>query len=286
MTLTDLILRKACGLSNRAVLQFARWRYPRPPDWCRRIAFSEQEAWEPVLRRAFTGWPVDLVFARFADLTLEDFDLVVPLNVGDALWLTAQADFNSRNAIPVAPADVIETCDDKKAFEDAITAAGLGIHVPSRAERTTYPYVLKKRRDHSSISTRIIRDEADEERLGPLARDPEYFTQDLIRGRREYATHINFMAGEVVSELTVEFTFSIDHGIKLKDPVLFQRYVRCPDLLPMEAMLRALRYEGLCCFNYKLSNGRIVVFELNPRFGGTLCPYFFAFVGALGARRK
>jgi len=36
------------------------------------------------------------------------------------------------------------------------------------------------------------------------------------------------------------------------------------------AILPSLRYEGLCCFNYKMDNGVLVVLELNPRFGGSL----------------
>jgi hypothetical protein len=31
-----------------------------------------------------------------------------------------------------------------------------------------------------------------------------------------------------------------------------------------------LNFQGLCCFNYKLVDGQPVIFELNPRFGGSL----------------
>lgn len=284
--MTDLILRKAYDLTNRAVLQLARWRFRKPPDWCRRIAFSEQESWEPVLRNGFAGWSIDIVFANIPDLALEEFDLVVPLNVDDALWLAAQPVFNARNPIPMPSTEVINLCDDKQAFSNALVAAGFGMHVPLRATPTVYPYILKKRRDHSSISTQIIRDAADERGLRNLAQDPEYFTQQLVLGCREYATHISFIGDSVVSELTLEYTFPTDQGIKLRSPVLYRRYTRCPDLALLVGILRALRFEGLCCFNYKLARGRVVVFELNPRLGGTLCPYFFAFVGALAGPRR
>jgi hypothetical protein len=76
--------------------------------------------------------------------------------------------------------------------------------------------------------------------------------QRLILGCKEYATHINFIDGRVVSELTVEYVFATAQSIKVKDRAL-QRYVRCPDLTALVTILRALNYEGLCCFNYKRS---------------------------------
>jgi hypothetical protein len=37
-----------------------------------------------------------------------------------------------------------------------------------------------------------------------------------------------------------------------------------------EEVLRTMRYEGFSCFNYKLVNGQPRLFEVNPRFGGSL----------------
>jgi hypothetical protein len=268
---------------NRASLQLARWRFPCSPDWCRRIAFSESEAWEPFIRSGFAHWRIDIQFAKLTDLLLDDFDLVVPLSIKDALWLASQDNFNARNAIPVSPVEVIELCDNKEAFLNAALAAGFGSHLALNGPKS-YPYILKKRRDSGSDSTQIVRSELDEERFRPLLLDRDYFTQRLVPGGKEFATHINFTDGKVVSELTVEYTFATDLPVKSKNRDI-RRYVRCPDLPVLVSMLRALKYEGLCCFNYKVLDGVVTVFELNPRFGGSLCPIFFAFVGAIRDRR-
>lgn len=279
-----ILLRTRQFFANRATVQYAKWRFPRPPGWCRRIVFSDQKLLEPSIRRGFAHWPVEIEFANPANLILDNYDLVVPLNVSDALWLSQQAKFNERNPIPVPSAKLIGLCDDKKAFDSTLMELGFSANVPVLTKSKSYPYIVKKRRDHSSINTHIIHDRTDESHLRLLLDDPEYVVQRLVLGHKEYATHINFTGGKVVSELTVEYTFSSDKAIKVKDKAA-RRYGHCPDIRVLEAMLRALRYDGLCCFNYKIENGVLIVIELNPRFGVSLCPLFFTFVGAIKARQ-
>lgn len=218
-------------------------------------------------------------------MRLDDFDLVVPLNVADVRWLAKESRFNPRNAIPVPPLDVIDLCDDKQAFVNALTAAGFGSNLSLRTSNLI-PYILKRRSDHSSISTVIVRDKIDETTRCALLQCADYCSQRLILGFSEHATHINFMDGRVVSEVTVEYTFATEQSIKFKGRDLYSRYIRCPTLPVFAAMLRTLKYEGLCCFNYKMVDGKPIVFELNPRIGGSLCPLFFMFVSAFPGENK
>jgi hypothetical protein len=263
----------------------AKRRFRKPPDWCRRIAFSQKADWEPLIREGFASWPIEIVFAKLPELALDDFDLAVPLVLTDTRWLAARSNFNERNPIPVPPVEVIDLCDDKLAFDKALAAMGLASHAALR-NSTEYPYFLKPRRGAWSIGTHIVHREVDEQILSTQLHDRDYFTQRLILGRKEYATHINFIDGRVVSELTVQYVFATAQSIKVKDRAL-QRYVPCPDLTALVTILRALNYEGLCCFNYKTVDGvGPVVFELNPRFGGSLCELFFAFVGAISDSRN
>ena len=49
--------------------------------------------------------------------------------------------------------------------------------------------------------------------------------------------------------------------------------------------MRDLDYTGTCCINYKLADGVPMLFEINPRFGATLCadinPYLDAYLASL-----
>jgi hypothetical protein len=207
--------RKAYDLLKRTTVTLAKRRFRKPPDWCRRIAFSQNADWEPYIRKGFASWPIEIVFAKLPELALDDFDLVVPLELTDTRWLAAQ-DFNERNPIPVPPVEVIDLCDDKLAFDKALAAMGLGSHAALR-NSTAYPYVLKPRRGAGSIGTHIVHREVDEQSLSTQLHDRDYFTQRLIPGCKEYATHINFIDGRVVSELTVEYVFETAQSIKGKD---------------------------------------------------------------------
>jgi hypothetical protein len=151
--LTFPVRRRLDDLLDRARRAVAKGRYQKPPDWCRRIAFSPKD-WEPRIREGFASWPIEITFAKFTELTLDDFDLVVPLEIDDARWLAAQTDFNERNAIPMPPVEVIDLCNDKLAFDSALASLGFGSHAASR-NSTGYPYVLKPRREEASVGTHI-----------------------------------------------------------------------------------------------------------------------------------
>jgi hypothetical protein len=223
--LTFPVRSRLDGLLRRTRRAVAKRRNKKTPDWCRRIAFSPTpKHWEPDIRKGFAGWAIEITFAKLTELTLDDFDLVVPLEIGDARWLAAQSDFNERNAIPMPPVEVIDLCNDKLAFDSALASLGFASHAALR-NSTAYPYVLKPRQGSASVGTHIIRGEVDEQSLSVQLHDPNYFTQRLIPGRKEYATHLNFTDGRVVSELTVEYTFATNQPIKFTDRAL-KRVIR------------------------------------------------------------
>jgi predicted ATP-grasp superfamily ATP-dependent carboligase len=49
-------------------------------------------------------------------------------------------------------------------------------------------------------------------------------------------------------------------------------------------LLNAIGFEGLCCIDYKVKNGIPYIFEINPRFGGSLSFYFFSFLRHLNKK--
>ncbi len=66
-----------------------------------------------------------------------------------------------------------------------------------------------------------------------------------------------------------------------EQPPHYRRLRRATHLPLFRDMLNAVGYEGLCCVNYKLQDGRVRFLEINPRFGASLAPWFFAMVRAL-----
>lgn len=60
-----------------------------------------------------------------------------------------------------------------------------------------------------------------------------------------------------------------------------RRLVTTPHLSVLERMLAAIGYEGLCCVDFKVRDGRLQLLEINPRLGGSLAPSFGAFISRL-----
>ena len=142
----------------------------------------------------------------------------------------------------------------------------------------TYPYILKKKVDVSGENCHIIYDERQEQPFNKLLTDLNYFTQELIEGTFEYATHILFKGDEIVCSLNIKYVFDKEFPIKGKDKQLYKRITYCPYLETFSEILKSIGFEGLCCVNYKVRNKQPMIIEINPRCGYSLNPYLFSFV--------
>lgn len=249
-----------------------------------RILFSRKDDWEPLLRDAFRGTRHRLDFDDLTGDTIARHDLVVPLTIADvkALCGTAMA---AHSLLPLPSRASVALLDDKLAFHQAMLAAGLGRFVPAVGAQPFMPYILKRRTDECGAHTHVVGSWQRQSALAHLVADPDYFCQELVPGDREYATHILFAAGRIRYALTIEYRFAGMVFVKGRDASSRTAPVANPDCLDVFAqMLSAAGFRGLCCVNYKLVDGRPRVFEINPRCGFSLCPYFPRVVDALRPR--
>lgn len=111
--------------------------------------------------------------------------------------------------------------------------------------------------------------------------DPGYFCQQVVAGADEYATHILFKNNRIVNSLTIKYTFFSDLPINGKEKMQYSYVSKCDYLDKFSAILNSISYEGLCCFDYKVVDNKPQIFEINPRFGGSLSLYFFIFLKKL-----
>lgn len=223
-----------------------------------------------------------MTFAEVTAEALDAHDLVVPLTLADAKHLRELESLLARNPLPLPDAACVALCDDKLACNRALAAAGFGDHVPEIADGLPFPYVLKKRIDAWGDNTHVVANAEQERRFAALIDDPEYFRQAYVPGQREYAAHLVVHRGRIIAALAVEYGFTRELHKKSREQPPDYRRLRRPTHLPLfRDMLAAIGYEGLCCVNYKLEDGRLRLLEINPRFGASLAPWFFAMVRAL-----
>jgi hypothetical protein len=247
----------------------------------RRILFPPT-AMEAELRRAFELGGDRLTFAEPTAGNLREHDLVVPLTLEDLERLRAFGPLLDRNPLPLPDPACVGLCNDKLRFNRALIAAGFGECVPDISDALPFPYVLKKRIDAWGDNTHVVAGAEDERRLSALLHDPDYFRQAFVPGRREYATHLLVLDGRIAASLAVEYGFEQPLHKKCREqPPHYRRLRRATHLPLFRDMLRAIGYEGLCCVNYKLQDGRVRILEVNPRLGASFAPWCFVMVRAL-----
>jgi len=152
--------------------------------------------------------------------------------------------------------------------------AGLGDFVPGSI--IEFPYILKGKTGEYSKETFIINNAEDEERYSEAINSPNYFKQQLIAGDTEYATHIVFKNGKIVASVTVCYKYTQAVYLQGETKQICSYVVKSRHLDAFATILNTIGYEGLCCIDYKIHKGVPKIFEINPRFGGSLCNYFFS----------
>ncbi|MEH6583391.1 MAG: hypothetical protein V7754_15750 [Halioglobus sp.] len=244
------------------------------------ILFSTYGGYIERLKFAFRFTPHQI---RFEDLTRDNMaecDLVIPLTM-DAFWFADEyRSVVPNNAFPIPTRRAQDSCDDKYLFSTCMADAGFSEYIPRFGQQLPFPYIRKKKVSYSSHNVFIIKDKADEAKYTEQLSSDEYYSQEMIPGQIEYATHILFKDNRIVKTLSIESRFQVDYPVKNHDHQLPLRICACPHLEVFADMLRAIGFEGLCCFDYKVLNGKPKVLEINPRFGSSLTQFVVPFVTA------
>jgi carbamoylphosphate synthase large subunit len=206
----------------------------------------------------------------------------VPLSTHDLAALEPLRARFAGHPIALPSGDCIALCEDKPRFNAVLIERGFGAHVPAMQGPFAFPYIVKKRRAEWGEHCHVVARPDDERRYAAQLADPDYFRQAFVPGATEFTTHVLVRGGRLVRALTLEFSFAHALPVKSRDcqPVAIRLRRTAHDRL-FEAMLRAIGFEGLGCFNYKLVAGQPQVFEFNPRFGASLAPYFPTFLRSL-----
>jgi hypothetical protein len=242
------------------------------------ILFSKHPGLEQEVTNGFRFSRHKITFAELSSANIEDFDLVVPLYIRDLKYLNEVKHLIRDNPIPIPSVESISLCDDKFIFNQALIAKGFASFIPRVDGVLAFPYMLKKRVDDSSRIAHMISNSDEEQFFNNVISSPEYFRQEMIRGDREYATHILIKDRKITHSINIEYVFDTDLPIKGKNKAIYTKISRCPYLDTFASILTALDFEGLCCVNYKEVDSQPLIFEINPRFGGSLCPFFFTFI--------
>jgi len=244
-----------------------------------KILFSRKEDWEPVIRWNFRYTQHELTFGNLSVENIEKYDLIVPLTIDDIKYLNGVRHLIINNPIPIPTTESLCLCDDKRLFNQTLIENNFGNFIPTMSNELQVPYILKKKIDGFGVNSHVIYDREQELKFPEAASSQDYFRQELVPGKYEYATHILFSKGKIVHSINIEYTFETDIFIKGKNKQISMKKVsQCLYLSAFSSILNLIGFEGLCCVNYKVIDNQPLIFEINPRFGGSLCNHFFSFM--------
>lgn len=242
-----------------------------------RILFGNHPTQMPAIARDIDHHRFEASFAPFEAVDPARFDLVVPLRV-EQIDAARPAAALGRATLP-AP-ELVALADDKLAFNQWLIAHGFAAHVPELlgSAPATYPYIVKARHSDFGLGCRMIRAPGEDE----AGDDPALFRQRAVTGADEYVLHLLRVGGRI--------RFHVAYRYDMAQPLAIRGALDAPaSIVPAEpgaalelcaAILNALGYEGLCCFNWKLEGGRAMLLEMNPRFGGSLVGVVSDYVAA------
>ena len=281
-TILETILNKLtqfnARITNRLFLTFHLFQSVFSTKRGLKILFTDHIGLKVQLEKAFKFTKHEITFAEFSHTNIKNYDLIVPLTMLDVRYLNGVRDLIIDNPIPIPSTESIDITDDKYALNQSLIENGFRRLIPKIGGAQSFPYILKKSVGHSSENCHIIFDSQQELSLSDALANPEYFTQVLILGPYEYATHILFKDKKIISSLNIEYFFDTKTPIKGKNKPLYTKVCHCPHLHVFSAILALIGFEGLCCFNYKEFENLLYIIEINPRFGGSLAPYFTSFI--------
>lgn len=203
--------------------------------------------------------------------SLEKCDLAIPITLPEILLLNR--DFPELRGIKYfAPTnEVMYRAHDKIVFNQFLRDRGFEEFVP-RMDTRKYPFVIKNHKDAGGANSFLIESDSDWDQHHDLLNTKGYFSQVYVSGETEYTTHV-FLNDNVFRATTVRFRMNQSRyirGIRTQrmggiDVGLVEG--RFDDVF-LE-ILRELDFQGFGCFNFKITEGRLQIFELNPRIGGS-----------------
>lgn len=235
-----------------------------------KVLLSDKEGWQEIIMDEIRFH--EPVFCRLSENLDAMAKAIIPLNLRDQRFINNLEDQHFFKQNSITPSNrAMAICDNKEKFSEYLEKRNFGEYLPRLAVNEP-PYILKPKSGQWGEDIHIIRTKSEEEKVTTLLNNPSYFKQELIAGSEEYTTHFLFHK-KFYFFRTYAFGYDNDFPVKgVETKYKYRRLTNHHYLKPLfESIINTLDYQGFGCFNYKLTDDQPKIFEMNPRFGASLC---------------
>ena len=235
-----------------------------------KILMSNKDGWKDMILDEIKFH--DPLFCEFSESLNKKAKAILPLTLKDQKLINRLENQHFFRQNSISPSDrTMAICDNKKMFSDYLEKQGFGSYLPKQKIQEP-PYIIKPKTGQWGLDIHIVRSKNDEESLQHILGKASHFKQEFIEGSEEYTTHFLYHKKFYLFR-TYEFGYDTNAPIKgIEMPYKFKRLINHETFRPLfEDILKSLDYQGIGCFNYKLVDDKPKIFEMNPRFGASLC---------------
>ncbi|MCF6170327.1 MAG: hypothetical protein L3J66_05040 [Bacteroidales bacterium] len=241
----------------------------------KRILISQKADWIRKCRDKTDKDKYEITYGTLSDeKNFGNYDAVIPLFEHDSTYLNNHAQTLKGIKFNIPSNDVIQLCYDKKRFHNFLTKEDFGNFVPEISDELKPPYILKKIFDEWGRNSYLINSVTEEEAHRERLVSGSFFKQLYVSGREELTTHFIFSKGKFQYMHSLLFKFKPCRYVKGRQLPPFKNasisVVKNSFVDIFTQILSRLNYEGVGCIDYKVKDGKPLIFEINPRVGGSL----------------
>jgi carbamoylphosphate synthase large subunit len=170
---------------------------------------------------------------------------------------------------------LVELASHKDKFYNFLTGHGFKDYFPQLLDSPDFntSFIVKRLQGEGGFGIFLVWDEARYEEVlqQPSLQGQPYRLEEYIEGDDEYVFYVVCKGGEILWHASLIGQPPVDSRVQKGSFANASEVEISLDVYKVfESIFKALNYNGPANFNYKLKGGKPIIFEMNPRVGGTL----------------
>jgi len=136
-------------------------------------------------------------------------------------------------------------------------------------EPIVYPCIFKLAKTYSGTGSHICLNKQDVLDCEKLHKVRQIFIQEFIYEKNEYAAHMFISSGIIQWGVCYKMIHPSNLFIQKGKMDEYEK-INNFDFNIFSEIFKVINYTGFVCIDFKIVNGDVIIFEVNPRLGGTL----------------